>query len=138
MVNNLKFLVIVFALSGLLIGPLSVSEIFADPEDAPGHNDDKGKHKAEGCKNEKPKEKNPNCDATNGTGSVDSDGDGLTDAEELVIGTDPNNRDTDNDGILDGEDVCPNTAPARNTNDGFDHDGDGTLDKQDKTPCGGV
>ncbi len=34
----------------------------------------------------------------------DSDGDGLTDAYEKMIGTDPNNKDTDNDGFFDGWD----------------------------------
>ena len=36
---------------------------------------------------------------------VDSDGDGLTDDEELRIGTDPHNWDTDGDGLLDGDEV---------------------------------
>lgn len=35
----------------------------------------------------------------------DSDGDGLTDAEERALGTDPRNPDTDGDGLLDGEEV---------------------------------
>ena len=34
---------------------------------------------------------------------VDTDGDLLTDAEELALGTDPFNPDTDGDGFLDGE-----------------------------------
>ena len=38
---------------------------------------------------------------------TDSDGDGLTDAEELALGTNPNNPDTDGDGVADGEDNCP-------------------------------
>ena len=38
-------------------------------------------------------------------GAVDSDGDGLTDAEELVLGTDPHNPDTDDDSLMDGEEV---------------------------------
>ncbi|MBU4201135.1 MAG: OmpA family protein [Verrucomicrobia bacterium] len=38
-------------------------------------------------------------------GAVDSDGDGLTDAEELALGTDPHNPDTDGDGLMDGEEV---------------------------------
>lgn len=36
---------------------------------------------------------------------VDSDGDGLTDEEELALGTDPMNPDTDGDGISDGVEV---------------------------------
>jgi hypothetical protein len=39
--------------------------------------------------------------------SKDSDGDGLTDEEELALGYDPFNPDTDGDGILDGEDLTP-------------------------------
>ncbi|MDX9789834.1 MAG: acyloxyacyl hydrolase [Candidatus Kapabacteria bacterium] len=35
----------------------------------------------------------------------DSDDDGLSDEEELALGTDPNNPDTDGDGLLDGEEV---------------------------------
>ena len=38
-------------------------------------------------------------------GAVDTDGDGLSDQEELGIGTDPGNPDTDNDGLTDGEEV---------------------------------
>ncbi len=48
---------------------------------------------------------------------LDSDGDGLTDAEELALGTDPLNPDTDGDGYSDGVEVrsgyCPLTpAPG--------------------------
>ena len=35
----------------------------------------------------------------------DSDNDGLTDDEEILLGTDPNDSDSDNDGLLDGEEV---------------------------------
>ncbi|MCF7837945.1 MAG: OmpA family protein [Candidatus Marinimicrobia bacterium] len=38
-------------------------------------------------------------------GVVDSDGDGLTDAEEIEMGTDPFNPDTDGDGLTDYEEV---------------------------------
>ncbi|MBI3987270.1 MAG: OmpA family protein [Lentisphaerae bacterium] len=38
-------------------------------------------------------------------GAVDSDGDGLTDEEEVKLGTDPHDPDTDHDGLLDGEEV---------------------------------
>ncbi len=37
--------------------------------------------------------------------NLDSDGDGLTDVEEKIWGTDPNYPDSDNDGYLDGEEV---------------------------------
>ena len=39
------------------------------------------------------------------TTDADSDGDGLTDAEEELTGTDPDNPDTDGDGIIDGLDA---------------------------------
>ncbi len=38
-------------------------------------------------------------------GDVDSDEDGLTDAQEIALGTDPHNRDTDGDGFSDGVEV---------------------------------
>ena len=41
----------------------------------------------------------------------DSDGDGLTDAQELALGTDPNNPDSDGDGIPDGQEVAENSDP---------------------------
>ncbi len=37
--------------------------------------------------------------------AVDTDGDGLTDAEEDVLGTDPNDPDTDDDGLMDGTEM---------------------------------
>ena len=55
----------------------------------------------------------------------DSDGDGLSDADEAAIGTDPYDRDTDGDGSEDGEEVGPVPAsPA-------DGDGDGLPDALD-------
>jgi hypothetical protein len=41
----------------------------------------------------------------------DSDGDGLSDAEEAVLGTDPNNPDSDGDGIPDGDEVDIGSDP---------------------------
>ena len=45
------------------------------------------------------------ADSPGDAGDGDSDGDGLTDAEELALGTDPNNPDTDGDGFSDGVEV---------------------------------
>jgi outer membrane protein OmpA-like peptidoglycan-associated protein len=51
----------------------------------------------------------------------DSDGDGLTDAFELAIGTDPNDADSDDDGVLDGDEPSPDV----------DTDGDGLINALD-------
>ena len=45
--------------------------------------------------------------AGGGATERDSDGDGLTDAEEEALGTDPLDADTDDDGLLDGADEHP-------------------------------
>ncbi|MBN1762271.1 MAG: hypothetical protein JW878_04230 [Methanomicrobia archaeon] len=42
-----------------------------------------------------------------GSISRDSDGDGWSDVEEMIKGTDPNNPDTDGDGLIDSEDPYP-------------------------------
>jgi hypothetical protein len=43
--------------------------------------------------------------------TIDTDGDGLTDAEETALGTDPNVADTDGDGFSDGQEVAAKTDP---------------------------
>jgi hypothetical protein len=43
--------------------------------------------------------------------TLDSDGDGLTDAEELELGTDPMNSDSDGDGFSDSEEQVAGTGP---------------------------
>lgn len=48
---------------------------------------------------------NQNINKNVNQGTVDSDNDGLTDAEEAIYGTDKNNPDTDKDGYLDGEEI---------------------------------
>ena len=58
-------------------------------------------------------------------GTRDGDGDGLTDDQEMTIGTDPNNPDSDGDGLPDGFEVGP--AP----NFPVDSDGDGVIDALD-------
>jgi hypothetical protein len=54
---------------------------------------------------------------------VDSDGDGLSDAQEVELGTDPANPDTDEDGLFDGAEVTAGTGPTL-----YDSDGDGFGD----------
>lgn len=55
---------------------------------------------------------------------LDPDSDGLTTAEELVAGTDPNNPDTDGDGMPDGYEVTHGLAPLVDDSQ-LDLDGDG-------------
>lgn len=59
-----------------------------------------------------------NCDGTVDEVGPDSDGDGLSDADEAVIGTDPDDIDTDGDGMEDGDEVAWGTNPwDRDTDD---------------------
>ena len=57
-------------------------------------------------------------------GSNDYDGDGLTNAKESQIGTDPLVRDTDLDGLTDGAEVNFHGTDPKNR----DTDGDGVSD----------
>src|SRR5204862_339878 len=47
---------------------------------------------------------NPNLGADDGN-CADTDGDGLSDAQETTLGTNPNDADTDDDGLSDGNEV---------------------------------
>ena len=63
------------------------------------------------------------------SGQEDTDGDGLTNNEEIQIGTDPSNPDTDGDGLKDGEEVKTygtNPLAPDTDNDGLS-DGDEVL-----------
>jgi hypothetical protein len=61
---------------------------------------------------------------------TDSDGDGLTDADEAIHGTNPNNPDTDGDGLSDGAEVrVHGTSPLR-----VDSDCDGLTDAEELGP----
>ena len=51
----------------------------------------------------------------------DTDGDDLTDAEEHVVGTNPNDADSDDDGVPDGGELAPDV----------DSDGDGLINALD-------
>lgn len=50
-----------------------------------------------------------NITAQNGSG--DADGDGLSNAQEMAAGTNPNLKDTDNDGIWDGAELMAGSDP---------------------------
>lgn len=59
-------------------------------------------------------------------GPLDSDGDGLTDAKEDEIGTDPYNSDTDGDGLSDGEEYLTYKTDPLNKDTDFDGLNDGS------------
>jgi hypothetical protein len=52
------------------------------------------------------------------TEETDSDGDGLSDAQEIALGTDTANPDSDEDGLLDGAEVTAGTDPTLSDSDG--------------------
>ena len=62
---------------------------------------------------------------------IDSDGDGLTDEEEAVLGTDPTNPDTDGDGLEDGQEVANGLDPLDATDAGADSDEDGLTNAEE-------
>lgn len=63
--------------------------------------------------------------------NLDRDSDGLTDYQEFVLGTDPDDDDTDDDSVLDGVDIYPlNPAISK------DLDSDGTPDAYDQDADG--
>lgn len=62
----------------------------------------------------------------------DTDGDGLTDPEEVLYNTDPNNWDSDGDGVSDGDEVDAGTDPTVFDEPQItDSDNDGLLDDVD-------
>ena len=75
----------------------------------------------------------------------DSDGDGITDADELEMGTNPELRDSDNDDLDDDEDDCPvgdkdwkstivtdfDQDGCKDSTEDLDDDNDGVEDEED-------
>lgn len=65
--------------------------------------------------------------------TADSDGDDLSDAAELTAGTDPLSYDTDGDGVGDGAEIAAGADPL-NASDGMNLNNQGTLE----VPSGGA
>ena len=61
-------------------------------------------------KDEQSGAKNPFNNEPTDPNKADTDGDGISDGDELKNGTDPTNKDTDGDGIPDGQDKYPTDA----------------------------
>ncbi|MGB5474023.1 MAG: thrombospondin type 3 repeat-containing protein [Gammaproteobacteria bacterium] len=79
-----------------------------------------------------PQDPNPDQADTDGDGAGDAcdsdiDGDGLDNATELLLGTDPGNPDSDGDGLTDGEEVNLYTTDPLNP----DSDGDYLVDGEE-------
>ncbi|WP_428262479.1 OmpA family protein [Haliangium sp.] len=66
-------------------------------------------------------ERDPNFIFDDNPGPPDDDNDGLSNAEEMTIGSDPNDADTDDDGVIDGDENNPSV----------DTDGDGSINVLD-------
>ena len=85
---------------------------------------------------------NSDGDALGNNADPDDDNDGLSDSEEINLGTAPLNPDSDNDGISDLNDAFPLNASesSDNDNDGIgnnedtDDDNDNVLDTDDPAP----
>ncbi len=63
--------------------------------------------------------------------SADTDGDGLSDAQELALGTNPTNADTDGDGLPDGWENQHGLNPLSGADAALDPDGDGLTNLQE-------
>jgi Ca2+-binding RTX toxin-like protein len=99
------------------------------PSDSPNDRDGDGVPDAgDNCADDP----NPNQEDTDGDGigdacdpdpddgpNADPDDDGLTNAEEAQIGTDPNDPDSDDDGINDGDEVAAGTDPLNDGDPGI-------------------
>ena len=98
----------------LTLTPTNIADLIVQPEDPDGGGGDGG-----------------------GEPPVDSDGDGLSDEEEMNLGTYPEFPDSDGDGFLDGEEVDAGSNPmdsGSTPQDGGDGgDGDGEEERKRKS-----
>jgi hypothetical protein len=72
-------------------------------------------------------------------GNGDADGDGLSNHQEYLLGTNPNEADSDGDGLLDGFEIDNNLVPTNGDQDGNgindgldDFDGDGATNSSEQ------
>ena len=70
------------------------------------------------------------ADATLLDGSADTDGDGMSNKDELAA-PDPANVDSDNDGISDAVELANNMDPTDGSDASIDSDGDGMNDGEE-------
>lgn len=68
----------------------------------------------DGSKTSNPKGDGEPNGAPTDPNKADTDGDGVTDGQEIIDGTDPNNPDTDGDGVTDGQEKLDGTDPLDN------------------------
>jgi hypothetical protein len=102
----------------------------ADVDDeAPTNPDADGDGVRDGIELQLPSSCDPKDAARPGTCAakgVDTDGDGLFDCEEALLGSDPKRLDTDDDGYLDSLEVLGRTSPVHGSS--VDRDADGLTD----------
>ena len=69
--------------------------------------------------------------------ALDNDGDGLSNGEELLYGTDPDDEDSDDDGLIDGDEVygLNNTYGYTSNPNEPDSDYDGLNDSIEINNC---
>ncbi|XXX77231.1 hypothetical protein WMF30_00455 [Sorangium sp. So ce134] len=109
-------------------GGASTTSVVAADTDRGGASDGEEDQNHNGVVDEGGDETDPNDP---GDDRGDRDGDGLSNAEETELGTDPDDADSDDDGVIDGEEIEPG---ADTDDDGKinaldpDSDGDGLFD----------
>ena len=64
-------------------------------------------------------------------GTADSDGDGISNADEVLAGTNPSSADSDGDGVSDAIEIANNMDPTNGSDATQDSDGDGISDGEE-------
>jgi hypothetical protein len=103
--KTLALIPVMFAIFALMVSP-AVMSVSADKDSSNGKGSDNAHPNECGNSQGKAAQKNPNCGYDT---NLDSDRDGMTDAEEIAYGgcLNINDPDSDNDGLLDGSDPDP-------------------------------